>query len=451
MMAYIESETVELKEKFTSNFVRDTVAFLNTNGGQIYIGVTDNGEVVGAKDIDATLKQISDCITDQIEPSPKNEVKCEILYESGSPVILVTICKGIRSIYCVKKYGFSSKGCLMRIGTTCKEMDAEEIQYRYRQQLINGDYMLQVPAKYAPLSFEMMKILLTSRGLHINNNTFEATFNLKCADGKYNLLAEILSDHNMVPLIFVKFAGTDKTSISQRSDYGAQSLLLGYQRLKDRLGAENICLTNTRVRPRIDRFLYDTNCVNEALVNMLVHNDWTITEPLVAFYSDRVVFTSHGGLPQGLTEEEFFNGVSHPRNATMMRIFLNLGIVEHTGHGVPTIVQKYGREAFSIGKNHIDVTIPFDREVMASVPQFGTDVGTDHDTDGKTVQEGKLSQKESSVILELIKNPSITYSELAGETKLSRRTVSRVLANLAEKQYIVRVGNNKSGYWKVAQ
>lgn len=449
MSSYIESEVVELKEKYNDNFVREVVAFLNADGGQIYIGVNDGGQVIGVKNIDVTLKQVSDCITDQIEPSPRNEIKNEIIYDEGNPIIVVTVCKGIRPIYCVKKYGYSSKGCLVRIGTACKEMTAEEIQYRYRQQMLNGDYMLQARARYAPLSFDMMKILLTSRGLHINDIAFDVTFNLKCSDGHYNLLAEILSDHNMVPLIFVKFAGADKTSISQRSDYGSQSLLLGYQKLKDRLVAENICRTDTMVRPRIDRYMYDMDCVNEALVNMLVHNDWTLTEPLVAFYTDRVVFTSHGGLPEGMTEEDFFNGVSHPRNAVLMRIFLNLGIVEHTGHDVPMIVKKYGREAFSIQKTHIDVTIPFDPEVIASVPRIGTDSGTNHGTDSDINHDDELSKNESTIILELIKNPTITYAELAREAGVSRRTVSRALATLVEKKYIERVGNNKSGYWKV--
>mgnify|MGYP001293383966 CR=1 FL=1 len=119
------------------------------------------------------------------------------------------------------------------------------------------------------------------------------------------------------------------------------------------------------VRPRIDEYLYDIDCANEALVNMFVHNDWTITEPQVSFYSDRVVFTSHGGIPHGMTEEEFYSGVSRPRNAVLMRVFLNLGIVEHTGHGIPMIVEKYGREAFNIHQNYIDVTLPFSQAVLA--------------------------------------------------------------------------------------
>jgi ATP-dependent DNA helicase RecG len=446
MNKYIESETVELKAKYTDSFVRELVSFLNAEGGIIYIGIQNDGTVIGVENIDKVLKNISDCITDQVEPSPRGEVVSEIIYEENRPIIAVNVKKGFKPLYCIKKYGFSSKGCLVRIGTTCKEMSSEEIQFRYKSQFINEDYMLIAPSKYAPLSFNMMKILLTSRGFHINENAFEASFNLKRSDGTYNLLAEILADTNMVPLIFVKFAGVNKVSISYRSDYGEQSLLLGYQKMKDRLIAENICKTDTTVRPRIDEYLYDIDCANEALVNMLVHNDWTITEPQVSFYSDRIVFTSHGGIPHGMTEEEFYSGVSRPRNAVLMRVFLNLGIVEHTGHGIPMIVEKYGREAFDIHQNHIDVTLPFNQAVLASVPQNGTN----DDTDDESIRFNEdLSDTEKKVILELIKNPRNTYNHLASEIGVSRRTVSRAVASLVEKKYIERIGNNKSGYWKI--
>ncbi|NLJ65208.1 MAG: winged helix-turn-helix transcriptional regulator [Christensenellaceae bacterium] len=446
MNQYIESETVELKAKYTDTFVRELVSFLNAEGGIIYIGIQNDGTVIGVDNIDNTLKNISDCITDQIEPSPRGEVISEIIHEENRSIIAVNVKKGIKPLYCIKKYGFSSKGCLVRIGTTCKEMSPEEIQFRYKSQFINEDYMLLAPSKYVPLSFNMMKILLTSRGFHINENSFEASFNLRRNDGTYNLLAEILADQNMVPLIFVKFAGINKASISHRSDYGGQSLLLGYQKMKDRLIAENICKTDTTVRPRIDEYLYDIDCANEALVNMFVHNDWTITEPQVSFYSDRVVFTSHGGIPHGMTEEEFYNGVSRPRNAVLMRVFLNLGIVEHTGHGIPMIVEKYGREAFDIHQNYINVTLPFNQAVLASVPQ----IGTDHGTDDKGIRLNEdLSDTEKKLILELIKNPKYTYNQLASEIGISRRTVSRTVASLVEKKYIERIGNNKSGFWKI--
>lgn len=315
-------------------------------------------------------------------------------------------------------------------------MNSAEIEYRYQMNFIDNDFILKAPSHYAPLSFDMMKILLISKGYHINQDAFESNFSLLQKNGEYNLMAELLSDKNMVPLIFVKFRGITKASISQRSDYGDQSILLRLQRLKDRLIAENICVTDTTVRPRVDEYLFDIDCVNEALVNAIVHNDWTISEPLVSFYDDRLEITSHGGIPREISQKDFFNGVSHPRNSVLMRIFLKPGIVEHTGHGIPKIIEKYGKEAFDIHDTYINVIIPFNKKV------------TDTMASGKNLSDD-LSENEKRILLELINNPSILYDTLVVELGISRRTVSRVFVSLVEKGYIERVGTNKKGYWKI--
>lgn len=120
-MRYIESEAVELKEKFTDVICKDIVAFLNTSGGILILGVRDDGTVVGVKKIDETMKKISDVITMQIEPNPQDEIRSELKFEDGKTLIVVYVNKGIRNIYCQKRYGFSSSGCVVRVGTTCAE------------------------------------------------------------------------------------------------------------------------------------------------------------------------------------------------------------------------------------------------------------------------------------------------------------------------------------------
>lgn len=443
---YIESEIIELKEKFTDVVIRDIVAFLNTSGGNIYLGIDDYGKIIGIENekIDEIQKKISDMITSQIEPNPQSEVSMRLVNEEGKNILIINVNKGYKPIYCIKKYGFSSKGCLIRIGTTCKELNSEEIEFRYKNNFLDTDYILNAPSHFAPLSFDMMKILLTSKGYHINQEAFESNFNLLRKDGSYNLMAELLSDKNMIPMIFVKFRGNTKAAISQRSDYGDQSILLGYQRLKDRLVAENICKTDTTVRPRIDEYLYDMDCVNEILVNAIVHNDWTISEPLVCFYNDRLEITSHGGIPKEITKDEFFKGVSNPRNTILMRIFLKLGIVEHTGHGIPMVVEKYGKEAFDIHDSYINVIIPFNKKVLDTTSYDGKN----GKNDGKNLADD-LNNNEKRILLELISNPSVPYNTLVSELKISRRTVSRVFNSLVEKGYIERIGTNKTGYWKI--
>lgn len=98
---------------------------------------------------------------------------------------------------------------------------------------------------------------------------FETNLNLRNESGKYNLLAELLSDKNNIPFIFVKFQGENKASISERSDYGYGCILTTYGKIKNRLQAENICISDTTVRPRKDTYLFDFDCVNEAILNAI--------------------------------------------------------------------------------------------------------------------------------------------------------------------------------------
>jgi len=237
----------------------------------------------------------------------------------------------------------------------------------------------------------------------------------------------------------VKFQGKNKASISERSDYGYGCILTTYGKIKNRLQAENICISDTTVRPRKDIYLFDFDCVNEAILNALVHNDWTITEPQISMFHDRLEILSHGGLPSGMTKEQFFDGISKPRNATLMRIFLNMGLTEHTGHGIPTIVQKYGTEVFEIESNYIRCTIPFEKEVMNQIDNknVGLNVG--------------LNKTEKKVIELLIENPSITSVELAEKIGVTKRTIERTFKSLQEKKMIERIGSKRDGNWIVVR
>lgn len=128
------------------------------------------------------------------------------------------------------------------------------------------------------------KIYAKERGFHIDSGSFEQNLRLRNLDGRYNLLAELLSDTNHVSFIFAKFKGFNKATFSERSDYGNQCIVLAYENMKERLKLENVCKTITYPRPRKDIYLYDMDAVNEALVNAVIHNDYRITEPQVSFF-----------------------------------------------------------------------------------------------------------------------------------------------------------------------
>lgn len=443
MSKYIESETLELKEKYTDTIAKEIVSFLNSDGGKILIGVKDNGIVIGVDKIDEVLRKISDIITSQIEPNPQDEISSELKFDEGKTLIVIHINKGRNHIYCQKKYGFSSAGCTIRIGTTCKEMTPEQIKIRYEKKFIDNEYMLKKKANSSSLSFRELKIYYSEKNYHLEDKSFETNLNLRNEAGEYNLLAELLSDKNNIPFIFVKFQGENKASISERSDYGYGCILTTYVKIKNRLQAENICISDTTVRPRKDTYLFDFDCVNEAILNALVHNDWTITEPQISMFYDRLEILSHGGLPSGMTKEQFFHGISKPRNATLMRIFLNMGLTEHTGHGIPTIVEKYGKDVFQIESNYIRCTIPFEKEIIDQIDNknVGLNVGLNV----------ALNKTEKKVIELLIENPSITSVEVAEIIGVTKRTIERTFKSLQEKKMIERIGSKRDGNWIVVR
>lgn len=439
MPKYIESETLELKEKYTDVICKEIVSFLNGSGGTIVVGVKDDGTVVGVDKIDETFKKISDIITMQIEPNPQDEVSSEIRFEDGKTLIIVNVPKGIKHIYCRKKYGFSSAGCSIRVGTTCREMTTEQIRVRYENKFIDSEYMLKKRASQPDLSFKELKIYYSEKDYHLDDKNFEANLNLRNQNGDYNLLAELLADRNNVPLIFVKFKGKDKSAISERNDYGYRCIITSYDKIKNRLQAENICISDTTVRPRKDTYLFDFDCVNEAILNALVHNDWTITEPQISMFDNRLEILSHGGLPSGMTKEQFFEGISKPKNATLMRIFLSIGLTEHTGHGIPTIVKKYGEEVFEIENNYIRCTIPFDEKVLDKLKteNVGLNVG--------------LNKTEKKVVSLLIEDSEYTSDELAAKIGVTKRTIERAFISLQNKKVIERIGSKRDGSWIVIQ
>ncbi|OPZ45527.1 MAG: Divergent AAA domain protein [Bacteroidetes bacterium ADurb.BinA104] len=448
MNKYIESETLELKAAYTDSSVRDIVAFLNASGGTLYFGIADDGTIKGVQKIDETLRKIADIVSSQIEPNPADLIRARIIYEESKPIIEVTVSKGFFPIYCVKKYGFSQAGCPIRIGSSCKEMTPTQIQVRYQKRFESSkDYMTAIPAKYGDISFNTLQIALSNQGYHINKHAFEINYNLRNKDNDYNLLAELLSDQNMISLIIVKFRGKDKSSISERTDLGRTSLITAYYNMKNRLIAENICMSDTTIRPRKDTYLYDIDAVDEALINALVHNDWSISEPLVSMFDDRLEILSLGGLPYKQTREQFLKGISIPRNSTLMRIFQDLDIAEHTGHGIPKILQRYGEEVFDITDNYIKVVIPFDPLVRSNHGNINGNISDN--IIGYMNQE--LTVAEQAVLELLVFNPKATQAEAAAKVGVSKRTISRIFASLQERGYVTREGSNKTGIWKVVK
>lgn len=193
-MIFQETETIELKRILNDSVERAIVAFLNTQDGAIYIGVEDDGKVIGVDKIDETLKRIADVITTQILPNPQEYIELGTKFVDGKQVIEIKVAKG-KALYYIKKYGRSANGCYIRIGMSNRSMTEEQIERNYAEYLAVPKPTLTTEiAPRQDLTFCVFKIYLDSKGIHYNESNFYENYNFKALDGRFNFLAYALSD-----------------------------------------------------------------------------------------------------------------------------------------------------------------------------------------------------------------------------------------------------------------
>ena len=242
-----------------------------------------------------------------------------------------------------------------------------------------------------------MRIYYQEHGFKLNDN-FARTLELLTDDGAYNYAAYLLADENANSIKVAKYAGRDRVELVANNEYGMTSLVTATKRVIERLKVENTVRTRKTALERIDTPLWDERAVREAVINAIVHNDYTReVPPKVELFSDHLEITSFGRLPEGLTKDDFFAGVSIPRNKELMRIFRDLELVESLGSGMGYIMQKYGRENFVFLDNFIRMTVPYitkDREGLTVVAEQ-----VEAQVDAPTVQVKAQAEKRKKTLI----------------------------------------------------
>ena len=218
---------------------------------------------------------------------------------------------------------------------------------------------------YQDLTFNSLINYYSTKGITLNLSTYKKNLGLLNNEGKYNLLAQLLSDNSHINIRVSIFAGTSKADpLFSVKEFGLMNLLLSLDKVLDYGDTFNIPQADERNRivERKEVYLFDLASYREAVINAFVHNNWkNHNAPMFTFYSDRIEILSHGGLSPKLTIKDFYKGTSEPVNKKLSEIFLQLHISEKTGRGVPTILSNYGEKAFEFSENRIQVTIPFNR------------------------------------------------------------------------------------------
>ena len=305
-----------------------------------------------------------------------------------------------------------------------------------------------ITSNYQDLTFNSLINYYSTKGITLNPNTYKKNLGLINDEGKYNLLAQLLSDNSHITIRVSIFAGTKKSDpLFSVKEFGFMNLLLSLDKVLDYGDTFNIPQADERNRivERKEVYLFDQASYREAIINAFVHNDWKEQNaPMFTFYSDRIEIVSNGGLSPKLTINDFYKGTSEPINKRLSEIFLQLHISEKTGRGVPTIVSYYGKNAFEFEENWITVTIPFNR---INVVDYQINTNVVNKTGVKVAR--KLNKSQLKIVELMRNNPNITTTDLISELNLGHTAIQNNLNKLQELGIIERIGAKRGGYWKV--
>ena len=426
-----ENEYQEFKEGLgqLDKGLKSLTAMLNKYGNAtVYFGVDDNGNVCGLSIGKNTLMDIRNRIRDKIEPRIYADIQ-ECQDNNGKKYIKVTA-NGFDI-----PYSFDGRYYLRNISA---DEQASNDVLRKMLATSDSDIIRQKSSPNQELAFNALFAILAGSGIHPKaTNEFYSNYGLLNRNGNFNINAYLLSDNNEISLKVVTFEGTDKSVMSKRTEYGGKCILVSVSEVLRFFETINVMNVNQDGAKREEQPLFDYPSFREAWINACLHNDWNnAIAPSVYLFDDRIEIVSYGGLPFALSKEGFYQGTSMPVNKSLLTVFMVAKYAEQSGHGVPTIVEKYGRDVFSFDDGMLKVTLPlaFERPEVAI-------------RKGIILQKKGLTVNQKKVYDTLAADGSLSLQDVADQTGLSLAGIKKICSRLQEYGILERKGSKRKGIW----
>ena len=347
-----ETRILEFKETITNTFLKTVSAFSNYDGGTILFGVDDDGNIKGLPDVKQACLDIENKINDSITPQPDYTLEIQ----NNDQTIKLTVKSGLQKPYLYKSKAYK------RNDTATIEVDTLE----FSRLVLDGKNIRfeELPCKDQELSFEILhrKLKETVRIENFDKDTLK-TLNLYDDVNGFNNAAGLLADKNHFPGIDIVKFGENISIIQKRSTFENISVLEVYEKaievFRDYYQYEVIQGADRKKMEKIPEAAF-----REAIANALIHRVWDVDSQIrVSMFDDRIDIVSPGGLPSGITEEEYLSGkLSVLRNRNLANVFYRLGFVEIFGTGITRIKQLYAealiKPDFEVSENAIKIVLP---------------------------------------------------------------------------------------------
>lgn len=422
-----ESDSIELKSQVIPDICKEVIGFANTNGGTVYIGIDNNGIIVGVDDEDKIILQLNSMIRDSIKPDITMFVKYEAIILEDKKVIAIKVQRGTDRPYYLGNKGLKPAGVYVRNGTSTDP--ASEANIRKMIKETDGDSFENMRSLEQNLSFNATNEQFKKRNIVFNEAKMKS-LGLFLKDGEYSNVAFLLSDQCTATIKTATFNGTDKLNFQDRKEYSG-SLFDQMENVYQYLEMRNKKRASFNGLYRIDTLDYPLDALREALLNCLVHRDYSFSaSTLISVYDDRIEFVSIGGLPDGINLDDILLGISACRNPKLAAIFYRLELIEAYGTGIPKIMSSYKDTGF---EPKIEVT---NNAFKITLPNLNYSINEQTETE------------DNRIVAFIDKNGFITRKDVEELLGISQTSANRILKDMVDKSVLYRIGNGKSIKYK---
>ena len=331
-----ETENIEFKLQFTDELYKEVIAFANTDGGVIYIGIDNNGNAVGIDNVDENYTRITNGIRDAIMPDVTMFVKYTI---QENRVVRITVGEGSYKPYYLKAKGLKPSGVFVRQGTSSVSASPEQIRAMIKES--DGDTFESMRSMEQDLTFKSAKEAFKRYNIEFSKTKYRALGITTQADELYSNLALIISDQCTHTTKVAVFADEENTKFRDSKEFGGSI----FEQLDNTYAYLTLCnktVATFKGLERIEKVDYPEEALREALLNALVHRDYSFSGSIIINVNDKEMeFISIGGLLPGLSPDDIRSGISQPRNKNLADIFHRLHLIESYGTGIRKIYNLY--------------------------------------------------------------------------------------------------------------
>ena len=428
-----ESIHLELKKEYVKDILKTVIAFANTSGGKIYIGIDDDGKVLGVQRLDTDILKLSNSIRDSIKPDITLFTSILVEKIDSNDVIVVDVQKGASSPYYLTDKGIRPSGVYVRQGASSVPATDAAILKMIRDT--DGDNFEELRSLNQNLDFDFLKKEFEDANIKFEHSQMR-TFNIIDEYGLYTNLGLLLSEQCPHTIKAAVFEGSTKEIFKDRFEFSG-SLLKQMKDVYSFLNRYNRTNSEITGLKRTDTREYPEIALREALLNSIVHKEYSYSSStLISVFDDKIEIVTIGGLTKDLSEDDIMLGVSILRNKNLANIFYRLKLIEAYGTGIPKIIESYNeynvKPKIEISSNAFKITLP---NTLADKSSAKLEI--------------KLSDKEYLIVNMLKENEYIKRTDIEKNLSISSSMAIKLLRNMVDNSIIEKLGKGKNVIYRL--